>query len=176
MNRRSVIVAFGGAAGLVPLAALDVKARNTGSAVQKGSRGQGRMTLKTTATGHTAVTMYKPANYDEPKDGPTLTEVQLAETFTGAIAGEGTARVLLAKRSDGSARYCAIERIVGALAGRKGTFLLQVEGTVEGKRNRGTWSVIAGSGTGDLRGLRGDGGFEAEHGKHGSWTLEHWFE
>ena len=128
------------------------------------------------ARGQTEVTIYEPATYDEPKDGPTLAEVQLVETFTGDIEGEGTARVLQAKWSDGAARYCTIERIVGVLAGRKGTFLLQVEGTVHGKRNKGAWFVIAGSGTGDLHGLRGEGGFEAEHGKHGSWTLDYWLE
>jgi len=137
---------------------------------------EGNMTRETTAKGQTAVTIYKPVSYDEPKDGPTLTEVQLAETFTGDITGEGTARVLQARWSDGTAKYCAIERIVGALAGRKGSFLLQVEGTVQGKRNKGAWFVIAGSGTGALRGLRGEGGFEAEHGKRGSWTLDYRFE
>lgn len=180
MNGAAVILAAFGLAGVVTLAAADAEARDTGSGrrsePQNGAGKERRMTPKTTAKGQTEVTVYKPASYDEPKDGPTLTEVQLAETFTGDIEGEGTARVLQAKWSDGTARYCTIERIVGALAGRRGSFLLQVDGSVQGKRNKGAWFVIAGSATGDLHGLRGDGGFEAEHGKRGSWTLDYWFE
>ncbi len=131
---------------------------------------------KVRAEGTTEVTRYEPITCDEPGEGPKLNEVHLVETFRGALDGEGTARVLQAQWPDGSLRYWAIERITGALAGRRGTFVLQVEGTVHGGRNNGVWSVLAGSGTGDLRGLRGEGGFEAEHGKQGRWTLDHWFE
>jgi hypothetical protein len=136
----------------------------------------GRMMEKSAAKGRTEVTVYKAVAYDEPKEGPKLNEVQLTETFTGDVEGEGRARVLQAQWVDGSARYTTIERVVGALAGRKGSFLLEVHGTVQGKHNKGAWFVIAGSGTGELRGLRGDGGFEAELGKHGAWTLDYWFE
>ncbi len=128
------------------------------------------------AEGTTEVTIDEPTTYDQPGEGPRLNEVHLVETFRGALVGEGTARVLQAQWADGSLRYWAIERITGALAGRRGTFVLQVEGTVHASRNKGAWSVLAGSGTGDLRGLRGEGGFEAEHGKQGLWTLDHWFE
>jgi hypothetical protein len=134
------------------------------------------MTTKSVAKGTTHVTVYEPAAYDEPEGGPKLAEVQLTETFVGDVNGEGKARVLQALWPDGSVRYCTIERVVGAVAGRKGTFLLEVQGNVRDKHNKGAWSVVAGSGTGDLRGLRGDGGFDAELGKHGSWTLDYWFE
>lgn len=134
------------------------------------------MEVKTKATGRTDVSVFEPTTYDEPEDGPALAEVRLVETFKGDVEGEGTARVLRAQWPDGCSRYTTIERIVGALAGRKGSFLLQVEGSVHGKRNVGAWVVLAGSGTGQLRGLRGEGGFEAEHGQHGSWTLDYWFE
>jgi len=134
------------------------------------------MTTKLAAQGRTEVSVFKSVTYDQPQDGPKLIEVELVETFLGDIEGEGKARVLQAQRDDGSIRYCTIERVVGAVAGRKGSFLLQVEGSVQDKHNKGAWFVIAGSGTGDLRGLRGDGGFEADLGKHGSWRLDYWFE
>ncbi len=134
------------------------------------------MTGKTSAKGRTEVTAYEPVTYEAPPDGPRLNEVQLTETFTGDLEGEGTARVLQAQWPDGSVRYCTIERVAGTLAGRTGTFLLQVDGAVQGTHNTGAWSVVAGSGTGGLRGLRGDGGFEAEHGRHGSWRLNYWFD
>jgi hypothetical protein len=134
------------------------------------------MTTKTKAKGKIEVKSYEPVIYDEPKDGAKLSEIRVTETFTGDVQGDGAVRFLQAQSADGSASYCGIERIVGALAGRKGTFLLQDEGTLQGSKVRGTWFVIPGSGTGDLQGLRGEGGFEAELGQHASWTLDYWFE
>jgi hypothetical protein len=134
------------------------------------------LTGKKAAKGYIEVKTYNPTTYDDPKDGPKLNEIQVTETFTGDVEGEGTVRFLQAQRADGSASYCGIERVVGTLAGRTGSFLLQDEGTLAGTRVKGTWFVIPGSGTGDLRGLRGDGGFEAELGQHASWTLSCWFE
>ena len=40
----------------------------------------------------------------------------------------------------------------------------------------GEWSVIPGSGTAELAGLRGEGGFVAELGQSASITLDYWFE
>ena len=41
---------------------------------------------------------------------------------------------------------------------------------------KGTWFVVAGSGTGDLAGIRGEGDFHAELGQHADYTLNYWFE
>jgi hypothetical protein len=134
------------------------------------------MASRTKANGKIEVKTYEPVTYDEPKEGPKLNEIHVTEAFTGDVQGEGKVRFLQAQRLDGSASYCGIERVIGALAGRTGSFLLQDEGTLQGSKVQGTWFVIPGSGTGDLRGLRGEGGFEAELGQHASWTLDYWFE
>lgn len=128
------------------------------------------------ATGRTDVTSYVPMTFDEPADGPKLVEVQLTETFTGDIEGEGIARVTQAVRKDGSATFVCIERVGGSIAGRKGTFLLQVSGTIAGKEMRAEWFVIPGSGTLELARLGGDGGFTAQLGQHGSIWLDYFFE
>jgi hypothetical protein len=134
------------------------------------------MPTRTAAKGTTEVTVYKPVTYDQPKEGPRLNEVQLVETFRGDVDGEGVARVLQAQWPDGAVQYTTIERVVGTLAGRRGSFLLRVDGTVRGSHNKGAWIVLAGAATGELQGLRGEGGFEAEHGKRGAWSLDYWFE
>ena len=64
----------------------------------------------------------------------------------------------------------------GSIAGRSGTFLLQVRGTVVAKEMHAEWFVVPGSGTGELAALRGDGGFTAELGQHGSIWLDYFFE
>jgi hypothetical protein len=131
---------------------------------------------KTHATGRIDVKTYEPQAYEEIDDGPNLVEIHVRETFSGDIEGEGVVRFLQAVRKDGSASFVGIERMTGRVEGRTGSFLLQDAGTLEGTTVKGEWFVIPGSGTGELRGLRGEGGFTAELGQHASIGLDYWFE
>jgi hypothetical protein len=83
---------------------------------------------------------------------------------------------LQSARADGSASFVGIERITGAVGGRAGTFLLQDAGTVQNSIVRGDWFVVPGSGTGQLAGLRGTGGFRANLGEGAEVHLDFWFE
>jgi hypothetical protein len=74
------------------------------------------------------------------------------------------------------ASFVGIERVTGRIAERRGSFLLQDAGTLEGNLVQGDWFVIPGSGTGEPAGLRGEGGFAAELGQHASITLDYWLE
>ena len=109
-------------------------------------------------------------------DGASLLEIRINETFTGDIEGDGTVRVIQAARKDGSATFVGIERVRGAVGDRKGSFLLQTSGTLLGKEVTAEWFVVPGSGTGDVVGLRGEGGFKAQLGEHGSTWLDYYFE
>lgn len=133
------------------------------------------MTTRQTATGQIQVKTWESIPFNT-LGGPSLNEIRVTEDFVGDIVGEGTARMLQTLRADGSASFVAVERVVATLDGRSGTFVLQDEGTLEGTRVKGTWFVVGGSGTGDLAGLRGEGGFEAELGRHAGYTLSYWFE
>jgi Protein of unknown function (DUF3224) len=130
----------------------------------------------THAGGRIEVQTYDPQPYEEVDGGPNLVEVHVTETFSGDIEGQGEVRFLQAVRDDGSASFVGIERVVGSIAGRQGSFLLQDAGTLEGNTVKGDWFVIPSSGTGELAGLRGEGGFEAELGQHADITLDYWFE
>jgi Protein of unknown function (DUF3224) len=131
---------------------------------------------KTHATGRIDVKTYEPKAYEEVDAGPNLVEIHVTESFSGDIEGEGVARFLQAMRKDESASFVGIERVTGSIEGRSGSFLLQDTGTVDANAVRGEWFVIPGSGTGELAGLRGDGGFRAELGEQASITLDYWFE
>jgi len=119
---------------------------------------------------------YEPVAYDEPGEGPVLTRIHVEESFSGDIAGDGVVEFLQAGGADGSASFVGIERVAGLIAGRAGTFLLQDAGTVEGQVVSGDWFVIPGSGTGELAGLRGEGGFSANLGEGARVHLDYWFE
>jgi Protein of unknown function (DUF3224) len=58
-----------------------------------------------------------------------------------------------------------MQRFRGKLGGRQGTFVLQGSEIVENGKIKATWFVVPGSATGDLSGLRGEGGFEGHFGK-----------
>jgi hypothetical protein len=73
-------------------------------------------------------------------------------------------------RSDGSAAFVGLERFVGTVGGKVGTFVLQRTGVFEDGVAKESYTVVAGSGTGDLRGLEGGGKSEVGHG------MEHPFE
>ena len=115
----------------------------------------------------------------EPYDQGTntaLVEINLRETFTGDIDGKSTVRALQVRRNDRSASMVSVQRFSGKLGGRQGTFVLQGSEIIEDGKIRATWFVVAGSGTDDLCGLRGEGGFEGDFGKGSSGTLDYWFE
>ena len=84
---------------------------------------------RTRATAVITVHKYEPSAYDEPAEGPTLTRIHVEESFSGDITGDGAVEFLQAARADGSASFVGIERVTGALGGRRGTFLLPDAGT-----------------------------------------------
>ena len=113
--------------------------------------------------------------YDQSTNTELL-EITLEETFAGDIDGKSTVRALQARRDDQSASMVSMQRFCGKLCGRQGTFVLQGSEIIQSGKIRATWFVVAGSGTGDLSGLCGEGGFEGDFGKGSSGSLDYWFE
>lgn len=115
------------------------------------------------------------APFDEAAS-PKLIEIELRETFTGEMAGESTVRALQVRHDDQSASMVSIQRFDGKLDGRRGSFVLQGSERIENGKIRATWFVVPRSGTGELTGLRGEGGFEGAFGQGSTATLDYWFE
>ncbi len=133
-------------------------------------------TESTHAEATTRVHKYQPTVYDKPQQGPALARIHLEERFDGDIEGNGIVECLQASNADGSASLVGIERVAGTIAGKQGTFLLQIAAQVTGKNMTAEWSVIPGSGTDQLARLRGRGGFRAQLGASGHVTLDYWYE
>lgn len=113
--------------------------------------------------------------YDQTAN-PALLEVRLSETFAGDIDGESPVRALQVRWGNRSASLVSVQRFRGKLDGREGTFVLQGQETVENGKITAKWFVVPGSGTGELSGLRGEGGFEGHFGKGSDAILDYWFE
>jgi hypothetical protein len=107
---------------------------------------------------------------------PKLVEIHISEKFLGDIDGESSVRALQVQRDDKSASMVSLQRFIGKLGGRHGSFVLQGKETVENGKIKATWFVVPGSGTGGLSGLRGEGGFEGDFGKGSDGWLDYWFE
>jgi Protein of unknown function (DUF3224) len=131
---------------------------------------------RTHASGNIRVKTYEPTTYDEPTEGPALVRIHVVEDFAGDIEGEGVAEFLQTTGGEDDASFVGVERVSGSIGGKAGTFVLQDEGTLKGATVAGTWFVVPASGTGDLRGLRGEGGFQAKLGEGADITLDYWFE
>ncbi len=111
--------------------------------------------------------------YSEGRDLPKMTRAAVAKTFTGDIEGEGQVEYLMMYRSDGSATFVGLERVVGRVAGKAGTFVLQRMGVFENGEAKESYSVVPGSGTGELQGLRGEGTSAVGHGMEHPLTLSY---
>ncbi|MDP1900850.1 MAG: DUF3224 domain-containing protein [Rubrivivax sp.] len=116
-----------------------------------------------------------PLAFEGQPEGSKLGRMSIDKTFSGDLVGESKGQMLSAISGvQGSAGYVAIERVEGALKGRKGSFTLQHTGTM----NRGVPSlavtVVPDSGTGELAGLAGALKIIIADGKHSyefSYTL-----
>ena len=113
--------------------------------------------------------------YDQTA-GPALFEIRLNETFSGNIDGISPVRALEIRHDDRSASLISLQRFRGKLDGRAGTFVLQGQEDMKNGKIKGTWFVVPGSGTDDLCGLRGEGGFEGRFGEGSEAMLDYWFE
>ena len=110
-----------------------------------------------TANARFSIKSWDEKPYSEGEDLPKMTRASVDKTFIGDIDGEGHVEYVMMYRSDGTAAFVGLERITGRIAGRNGSFVLQRTGVFEDGQAKESYSVVTGSGTGELRSLRGEG-------------------
>ena len=124
------------------------------------------------ATGSFEVTMNPHPPYDTT-DGISLGRVTINKRFQGDLDATSVVEMLGAMTSvKGSAGYVAIERIVGTLESRSGSFVLQHSGTMTRGEPQLTVSVVPDTGTGELKGIAGKMTIDISNGKH-TFTLDY---
>jgi len=127
--------------------------------------------MTTVASSRFTIKSWDEKPYGEAEGLPKLTRATVSKTFAGDIAGEGTVEYLMMYRGDGSASFVGLERVVGQVAGKAGSFVLQRTGVFENGVAKESYVVVAGSGTGELQGLRGEGTTGVGHGMEHPMTL-----
>jgi len=111
------------------------------------------------------ITPQKPDNPQEEKDG--LGRMSLDKQFHGDLEAQSDGEMLsFMTEVKGSAGYVAIERVVGKLNGRSGSFVLQHNATMTRGTPRMNIVVVPDSGTGELTGISGTLLINIVEGKH----------
>jgi hypothetical protein len=129
--------------------------------------------MKKTANGRFAIKNWDEKPYNEGHELPKLTRASVSKTLTGDIEGESQVEYLMMYRDDGSASFVGLERFIGKLGGKRGSFVLQRTGVFESGQAKESYSVIPGSGTEELTGLTGEGHTEVGHGMEHPLTLNY---
>ena len=114
-----------------------------------------------------------PQTQDYSTENPPLGRLLLDKQFHGDLEAVSVGQMLSAGTAvEGSAVYVAIERVEGALHGRRGTFALHHTGIMTRGEGALTISVIPDSGTGELVGLAGNMSINIADGAH-SYDFEY---
>ena len=110
---------------------------------------------------------------DETEAG-RLSRMTATDLFHGDVEGEARAEFVALLREDGSSSFAGLYVVRGSVGQRRGSFVLHATGwSGADGTSRGSWSVVDGSGTGELAGLRGTGGFVYQAGGQSSLTLDY---
>jgi hypothetical protein len=115
-------------------------------------------------------------NWDENEimqtdGGSKITHAKVSRSFEGDLEGNGTVEWLMSYEEGGSATFVGLERFDGKVGDKNGSFVLQHVGTFDGQVAKAHLLVVAGSATGELSGLRGEGSFEAGLGPEGERSI-----
>jgi len=125
------------------------------------------------ATGTFEVSSWDEETYQELSGGAKLTRARVTFGFSGDLEAEGGWEALMCYREDGTAAYTGLQRTVGKLAGREGSFVLRADGTFENGEARSSWQVVPGSATGELHGLGGTGSAISTGGPGGTFAFDY---
>ncbi|MGP3985729.1 DUF3224 domain-containing protein [Streptomyces sp. 3N207] len=106
-------------------------------------------------------------NVTDAERSPRLAHAAVVNNYSGGIDAEGTAcQYALAYAAETRGSFCGMELLTGSVAGREGTFVIQQTGTFDEEGViRCSFEVVPGSGTGELTGLTGTGGYEVREGE-----------
>lgn len=109
----------------------------------------------------------KLAPQDDKSEDALLGRMTIDKQFHGDLEATSQGQMLSAMTATkGSAGYVAIEKVSGTLQGRKGTFVLQHNGTMTRGEPALSVTVVPDSGTGELGGLAGKMTINIADGKH----------
>jgi hypothetical protein len=127
--------------------------------------------MSTHAQGSFTIDSWQADTYDDV-DGVKLARARLSTTFSGDVAGTSTVEILTAETAAGPAAYVGLERMDCSLHGRSGGLVLH-HSAIDPSAGQAVVTIVGGSGTGDLRGLRGTGAIVRHPDGSHTFTLDY---
>jgi uncharacterized protein DUF3224 len=124
------------------------------------------------AVGQFKVTGGHEETYADRQPG-RLTRSGGTQAFSGDIEGSGRIEWLMCYRSDRTAEFVGLQEIEGAIDGKRGEFVLTSVGSHDGVQSKGEWTIVSGSGKGELAGIAGGGTWKAGPGPQGTFELSY---
>lgn len=133
--------------------------------------------MSTRATGTLDTKSWEEKTFTEIDGGGKLTHANVTMFFRGDLEGETTLQYLMVYLGDNTGSFLGLEHVVGKIGDRSGSFVLQHNGTFGNGTVKGTVTVVPGSATRELRGLRGEGSWiwDGQEGKPTPYTFDYEF-
>jgi Protein of unknown function (DUF3224) len=125
------------------------------------------------AEGKFEVTSWSEEQAEGLEDTAKVTKATFGQRFSGGIEADTVADTVMTYRPDGTADYVGFQRVSGRLDGRRGSFVFQAVGGFDGQVARADITVVPGSGTDELAGLRGTGTVAVPMGMSGTYSLDY---
>ena len=123
-----------------------------------------------------SVASWQEETFSELEGGGTLVHARVGRRYRGDLEGEGTLQYLMRYRCDGQTTFHGLERFVGRLDGRAGSFVFEHEGSFVGGVVNEHSRILPHSGTGDLKGISGGTRLASAHQAEYALVLEYEFE
>lgn len=132
--------------------------------------------MKAQANGTMQYVSWDEQVYSQVEGGPKLTNSSIVHKLAGDIEGEGKLDYVMLYLDEHNTTFLGYEQVTAKLGKRSGTFVLRHEGKLEGGAAKVALEVVAGTGTGDFRGMRGSGIFEAKDATSSLFLLDYSFD
>jgi len=98
-----------------------------------------------------------PQAHQEGVGDPVVGRLAISKTFSGDLVGNGHGEMLAVRTAvKDSAGYVALEKVVGVMNGRRGSFALQHSGSMNRGASQLSIAIVPDSGTDELTGIAGE--------------------
>lgn len=114
--------------------------------------------------------------YSEVTVGPKLTKGNFIMEYNGELQGKGELQELKCYLTDSLATVYGFERITGSIGDKSGSFVLEHVGKYENGVLSSSRTVMQGSGTEELTGIKGEINFESGSAEEFKITFNYYFE
>lgn len=127
------------------------------------------------ANGTFTIQNWEEETYRKLDEEGGLNQAHVTQAFSGDITGEGEVEYLMTYLNKTTAYFTGQQFIEGQIGDRSGSFVLHLSGTFDGSSAEAHWAIVEGSGTGELKGIAGEGTFKAPLGQTATYSLKYSF-